>query len=321
MAKEATLGLTETPPPPQEQYPGALIFGTLGYAPFAAGLYTNNRFGTEWLTLFGAALCGISAGVFWMAEAAIAIAYPEPWNKGKALGYWLTYRLGGQILGGAINLGLNADRNEAGKVSYTVFLIFIALQASGPLVALFLNKPEKAWIDRTKVSLKTRARSSFWLIVSFQGGWWTWATVLVTKFHHAPRTYDWSSYGFGHAFAVYIFLTIGFQINYLFLYFIITNLAETEDQVIRYAALLRGTESAWQAVSYGLTSIPIMGSVGAVYINFGLWAVAIGPAWLLVRHFGADWDHYGHDGEQQTKREDEVRDTPSPERVSDSIKI
>jgi hypothetical protein len=104
----------------------------IGYAPFAAGLYTNNRFGIEWLTLLGAALCGISAGVFWMAEAAIAISYPEPWNKGKALGYWLTYRLGGQILGGAINLGLNADRDEAGKVSYTVYLIFIALQACGP---------------------------------------------------------------------------------------------------------------------------------------------------------------------------------------------
>jgi hypothetical protein len=42
----------------------ALIFGTMGYAPFAAGLYTNNRFGTEWFVLFGAALCGISAGVF-----------------------------------------------------------------------------------------------------------------------------------------------------------------------------------------------------------------------------------------------------------------
>lgn len=78
-----------------------------------------------------------------MAEAAIAIAYPEPWNRGKALGYWLTYRLGGQVLGGAINLGLNADRNEAGKVSYTVFLVFIAIQATGPLVALFLNKPEE----------------------------------------------------------------------------------------------------------------------------------------------------------------------------------
>lgn len=77
-----------------------------------------------------------------MAEAAIAIAYPEPWNRGRSLGYWLTYRLGGQILGGAINLALNVDDNKAGKVSYTVFEIFIAIQAAGPLVALLLNKPE-----------------------------------------------------------------------------------------------------------------------------------------------------------------------------------
>lgn len=78
-----------------------------------------------------------------MAEAAIAIAYPEPWNRGKALGYWLTYRVSGQILGGAINLGLNASRSEAGKVSYTVYLIFIALQCLAPFVALFLTPPEK----------------------------------------------------------------------------------------------------------------------------------------------------------------------------------
>jgi MFS family permease len=78
-----------------------------------------------------------------MAEAAIAIAYPEPWNKGKALGYWLTYRLSGQILGGAINLGLNADRNQAGKVTYTVYLVFIALQCIGPVVGLFLSRPSQ----------------------------------------------------------------------------------------------------------------------------------------------------------------------------------
>lgn len=120
-----------------------LTWHSIGYAPFAAGLYTNNRFGTEWLVILGAALCGISAGVFWMAEAAIAISYPEPWNKGKALGYWLTYRLSGQIIGGAINLGLNVDRDQAGKVSYTVFLIFIAIQAAGPFVGLLLNRPDQ----------------------------------------------------------------------------------------------------------------------------------------------------------------------------------
>ncbi|KAL1615836.1 hypothetical protein SLS56_011658 [Neofusicoccum ribis] len=313
---------------------GSLIFGTLGYAPFAAGLYTNNRYGTNWLMLFGAALCGISAGVFWMAEAAIAIAYPEPWNKGKALGYWLTYRLSGQILGGAINLGINAENNQAGKVSYTVFIVFIAIQAAGPFVALFLNKPadveredgkkvnlsivEHPWYEikattrnflkpkfllivlfigqvvfseavfftYLAMSLKTRSRSTFWVLVILQGAWWTWATVLVARFRHARPTYDWVDSFFGAAFAVYIFLTIGFQLNYLFLYFIINNIAEGEEEVIRYAALLRGTESAWQAVSYGLTSLPLFAEVGGVYFSFALWAVSIWPAWLVLRHFG-----------------------------------
>ncbi|RSL72057.1 hypothetical protein CEP53_001261 [Fusarium sp. AF-6] len=348
---------------------GALIFGTIGYAPYAAGLYTNNRFGTEWLTLLGAALCGISAGVFWMAEAAIAIAYPEPWNRGKALGYWLTYRLSGQILGGAINLGLNADRNEAGKVSYTVFLIFIAIQAAGPFVAFLLNKPHQVertdgkkvdlsieespvfelketgrlfftkkfllivlfigqavfseavfftylslwfsvraralgsflggliaviagnilgtWLDRVTVPLKTRTRSSFAVIATIQGGWWIWATILATRFRQTRPTYDWTSDGFGAAFAVFVFLTLGFQLNYLFLYFIIHNLADTQDEIIRYSALLRGTESAWQAVSYGITSLPLFAEVGGIYFNFLLWGLSLFPAWLVLKHFGS----------------------------------
>lgn len=77
------------------------------------------------------------------AEAALCIAYPEPWNKGKALGYWLTYRLSGQIIGGAVNIGLNVDRNEAGSVSYTVYILFIAIQAAGPFVAMLLNRPSQ----------------------------------------------------------------------------------------------------------------------------------------------------------------------------------
>jgi MFS family permease len=128
---------------PKQIYVTDVLSLSIGYAPYAAALYCNNRFGTEWFVYLGASLCGISAGVFWMAEAAIAIAYPEPWNKGKSLGYWLSYRLFGQILGGAINLGLNAERKEAGKVTYTVYLIFIALQCAGPFVGFLLNPPSK----------------------------------------------------------------------------------------------------------------------------------------------------------------------------------
>jgi hypothetical protein len=119
------------------------IVGTMGYAPYAAGLYTNNRFGDEWLVLLGAALCGSSAGIFWLAEAAIALAYPEPYNQGRFLGFWLSFRVGGQILGGAISLGINAHRAMEGSVSYTVYLIFITLQALGPFAGLLLNKPSQ----------------------------------------------------------------------------------------------------------------------------------------------------------------------------------
>lgn len=140
-----------------------------------------------------------------------------------------------------------------------------------------------AYLDRTSIALRIRARTSFITIATLQGAWWIWATVLATEFRNSRPTYDWVSDGFGRAFAVFIFLTIGFQINYLFLYFVIGNLAENEEEVIRYAALLRGTESAWQAVSYGITSIKVFAEVGAIYWNFALWGVSLWPAWLVIR--------------------------------------
>ncbi|TLD38066.1 putative DUF895 membrane protein-2 [Venturia nashicola] len=348
----------------------ALVFGTTGYAPYAAGLYTNNRFGTEWFVLLGAALCGISAGVFWMAEAAIALSYPEPYNQGRFLGFWLSFRIGGQVVGGAINLGLNAANNKAGKVSYNVYLTFIALQCLSPFVALLLTPPSKVerkdgvrvnmsitdgnrrelvqttklffsrkfllivpligqavyteavmftfaslwfsvraralgsflsgiaamlggnllgiFLDRNKIALKSRARVSFVGILTLQGAWWIWATILVTDFRKSKPTYDWVDPGFGKAFALFLFWVAGFQINYLYLYFVVGNLADTQAEVIRISGLLRGTESAWQAVSYGLNSVEVIASVGGVYLNFALWALAIVPGWLVIKDIGTE---------------------------------
>lgn len=70
-------------------------------------------------------------------------------------------------------------------------------------------------------------------------------------------------------------------------YFVIGNLAESNAaDIIRYAGLLRGTESAVQAVSYGLNSVVIMGEIGSVYLNFSLWALAILPAWQVIQNIG-----------------------------------
>ncbi|GAD93853.1 DUF895 domain membrane protein [Paecilomyces variotii No. 5] len=344
------------------------IIGTMGYAPFAAGLYTHNRFGFDWLVLLGAALCGLSAGIFWMAEAAIALAYPEPHNQGRFLGFWLSFRVGGQIVGGAVNLGINIKRNTAGKVSYTVFIIFIVLQALGPFAGLLLNKPSRvqrtdglpvrlritqspwtevremtklffsrnfllivplisqavyseavmfsyqdlwfsvraralgsflsgiialilgnilgAFLDRKDIALKKRNRFTFFIVLALQGGWWIWGTILVTEFHKTNPSYDWVDPGFGRAFALFLFLVAGFQLNYLYLYFVVGNIAKDEEEVVRIAGLLRGTESAAQAVSYGLSSVPIMASIGNIYLNFALWAVALVPAWIVTKDIG-----------------------------------
>lgn len=60
-----------------------LIIGTLGYAPYSASLYVNNRYGTEWFVLFGGATCGIAASALWASEGAIALGYPQVQDRGK----------------------------------------------------------------------------------------------------------------------------------------------------------------------------------------------------------------------------------------------
>ena len=62
-------------------------------------------------------------------------------------------------------------------------------------------------------------------------------------------------------------------------------MSEPQD-VVRIASLLRGTESAAQAVSYGLQSIQSFGTIGGSSLNFGLWGFSLIPAWLIVRKIG-----------------------------------
>lgn len=347
---------------------GALVIGTMGFPVYSAGLYLNVRYGVEWMVIFGAACCGVSAGIFWATEAAIAIVYPEPRNRGRMVAYWLSYTRLGQILGGAINLGLNADRNEVGSVSHVVYLIFIALQAVGFLVAMLLTNPAKVqrssranvdmnifdhplkeflattrvflrkeflllvlwigqavfaesvffsynalwfsvraralgsfvsgivaviagnllgvWLDQNRIAITKRARWAFIVIMTLQGAWWLWLTVNVTEFNRTGPAYDWVDPSFGRAFGVFIFLVTGFQLNYNFAFFLIGQISNSPQETIRISALLRATESAWQAVSYGLGAIPIFAAVGGAYFNFALWAISIPPAWLVVRRIG-----------------------------------
>ncbi|KAI0478036.1 MFS general substrate transporter [Xylaria cf. heliscus] len=139
-----------------------LFLGTVGYPIYSAGLYLNNRYGVEWLVLVGAVTCGFSAGLFWASEGAVALGYPEPGKRGRYLNIWLWFRTGGPLVGGAIVLALNhsASAKKKGKVGYSTYLVFTALQTIAAPVALLLTPPEKVQrADGTKVLIK--AESTF----------------------------------------------------------------------------------------------------------------------------------------------------------------
>ncbi|BGP45069.1 hypothetical protein JCM10450v2_000886 [Rhodotorula kratochvilovae] len=131
-----------------------LILGTTGYAMYSASLYQNIRYGTEWFVIFGAAVCGLSAGLFWASEAAIMVAYPEAHLRGRYLSLWLAYRNSGSILGGCINLAFNAKGKRTGKLDWRSYIVFVVLQCLGPAIGAFLTQPEKVErTDGTKVQV------------------------------------------------------------------------------------------------------------------------------------------------------------------------
>lgn len=124
-----------------------LALGSVGYPLYAAGLYTNNRFGTTWLVYFGAVACGLSAGFFWSVEGAIATGYPEQHKRGRYIATWFSFRNMGNVIGGAISLALNHNTQHKGKVGYQTYLGFIAIQCLGLVFGLLLSNPEKVQRD------------------------------------------------------------------------------------------------------------------------------------------------------------------------------
>ncbi|RDB23863.1 hypothetical protein Hypma_009038 [Hypsizygus marmoreus] len=131
-----------------------LILGTLGWAPYSASLYQNNRYGTEWFVILAAVICGLSAGLYWAAEGAIVLSYPEHKKRGRYLAIWLAFKNSGQIVGGAINLGVNVHRSTGGKISYATLLAFVCLQVLALPISFIISNPEKVQReDRTKVKV------------------------------------------------------------------------------------------------------------------------------------------------------------------------
>ena len=73
-------------------------------------------------------------------------------------------------------------------------------------------------------------------------------------------------------------MNISFQINYLFAFNIINDMAKSPPELIRLAAMVRANESAAQGISYGLSSITSLLTVGISAIGFGVWGISLIPS-------------------------------------------
>lgn len=111
------------------------------------------------------------------------------------------------------------------------------------------------FLDRHRISLKTRARAGFAFLMTTRGAWWIWSTLMQTKYKSTVAL-DWADTNFGRALALYVLLGASFQTHYLFLYFLVQNgevhtpnltlmiVVKTKADAPRAAGLLRAVESA-----------------------------------------------------------------------------
>ncbi|OLN81916.1 UNC93-like protein 6 [Colletotrichum chlorophyti] len=291
----------------------ALIFGTTGYGLCSATLYTNNPYGTEWFVYVGSTACGITAGIFWAAEGAIMISYPEDHNRGRYLAYWLAFRNGGLIVGGAINLALNSTGKSTGKLDWRTYIVFVTLQCLGPFIALLLSPPEKVQrqdgrpvekaekiptVAKLKAVAKILIRKDFLLVYAYIGmmalfgGTWVWATIIQHEYGLKAPALDWSDNGFGRDWALYILLQVDFASVYNYGYLIAGYMARDTAEIIRFTSTVRAVEAAGGAVASGISSthapmgFDLFLYPATVGVNFGLCGLALVPTYIAVRTIG-----------------------------------
>lgn len=343
-----------------------LMFGTLGYAPYSASLYVNNRYGTEWFVIFGGATCGIAASALWASEGAIALGYAQVNQRGMFTGIWLGLRELGQLIGSSIQLSLNVKQNQRGKVGYGTYLVLIGIQCAGLPLSFLISSPEKVIRpDGTKVVITAKKKSVkkeffklfallrtkrvFLLIPILVGfnwnntyqsiyltkyfsvrsralgalmsgimatvanifwGWFldlkyfsrptmarlTWAILAVMMFgcfgwqvaneqlysHTVPKiTLDWSSPGFGRAFAVNTLFRFLNESHYMFVYWIVGTFNNDIETLTLTVGIVRCFESMGAALAFGLGAAKITPMVNLI-VAFAAFSLAVPTTSLVV---------------------------------------
>lgn len=348
----------------------AFAFGMVGFPIYASSVYCNVKYGNTWYIMLACVIDGSCSGIFWLTEGAIVLAYPEKHRRGKYLAYWLASRIVGQMIGGAVTLGVNAGNKKEGHISVQTYLVFISIQALGPFIAAMLSSPDKVqrsdqskvvvnlpsslktelkamwklfgrkeillllpmifqsvfseaffstynatyftvrsralsslvastcviianfllgfFLDWRKLMLNTRAVIAFVVIYAFELSLYIYAMIVNKQYERqeTPPMFDWTDDGFGRAVCVYILMLVGFNLMYDYLYWLIGTVNRDGGDIVRLSAVVRGVESAGQAISYGINSIDSFSLSGAVAVNLSFFAFCIVPSAFVIFRVG-----------------------------------
>lgn len=109
------------------------------------------------LVVAAGAILGCLAAIFWSAQGAIMMSYPEEKDKGKFVAiFWALFNCGG-ILGSLIALVLNLE-NQTGGVSTGTYIAFVIVMLIGVAFSLTLAKPSNVVrADGTQVAISQAA--------------------------------------------------------------------------------------------------------------------------------------------------------------------
>ncbi|KAK5945740.1 hypothetical protein PMZ80_002948 [Knufia obscura] len=182
--------------------------------------------------------------------------------------------------------------SEAFFSTYNATYFTVRSRALASLVAsagvIVCNFTLGFFLDSRRLSVNTRAIAAFIFIYAFEASLYIYAMVITKRYEgrSVAPVFDWGTPGFGQAVCVYIFMLVGFNLMYDYLYWLVGTINKSGGEIIRLSAIIRGIESCGQAISYGINSIdqsrfPLSGAVG---VNLSFFAVCIVPAgWVIWR--------------------------------------
>ncbi|CAO2657094.1 Nn.00g058970.m01.CDS01 [Neocucurbitaria sp. VM-36] len=179
---------------------------------------------------------------------------------------------------------------EAFISTYNATYFTVRSRALASLVASFCviitNFLLGFFLDWRKFTVNARATVAFCLVYGFVASLYVYAMVVTREYEARDErpTFDWLSDGFGRAVCVYIFLLIGLNLMVDYLYWLIGTVNKNNGDLVRLSALVRGLESAGQAISYGLNSIDQteFQLSNAVSVNMSLFLFCIIPSAMVI---------------------------------------